>query len=151
MFLGADATLLAQIQFAFTVAFHIIFPAFTIGLSSYIAVLEGVGFFGGNDRFHRLARYWTKIFAVSFAMGVVSGVPMSYQFGTNWSQFSIATGNVIGPLLGYEVLMAFFLEFELLGRHAVRLEPRAAVAAFLRKPDGGLWHAAVGVLDSGRE
>ncbi len=110
-----DATFLARIQFAFTVAFHIIFPAFTIGLSSYIAVLEGVWFFGGDGRYHGLARYWTKIFAVSFAMGVVSGVPMSYQFGTNWSQFSIATGNVIGPLLGYEVLMAFFLESSFLG------------------------------------
>jgi cytochrome d ubiquinol oxidase subunit I len=115
VFFGADATFLARIQFAFTVAFHIIFPAFTIGLSSYIATLEGVWFFSGDGRFHRLARYWTKIFAVSFAMGVVSGVPMSYQFGTNWSQFSIATGNVIGPLLGYEVLMAFFLESSFLG------------------------------------
>ena len=149
MFLGVDATFLARIQFAFTVAFHIVFPAFTIGLSSYIATLEGVWFFAGDDRFQRLARYWTKIFAVSFAMGVVSGVPMSYQFGTNWSQFSIATGNVIGPLLGYEVLMAFFLEFELSGRNAVRLEPRAALAAFLRKPDGGRGHASVGILDSG--
>ena len=115
MFLGVDATFLARIQFAFTVAFHIVFPAFTIGLSSYIATLEGVWFFSGDDRFQRLARHWTKIFAVSFAMGVVSGVPMSYQFGTNWSQFSIATGNVIGPLLGYEVLMAFFLESSFLG------------------------------------
>ena len=115
VFFGADATFLARIQFAFTVAFHIVFPAFTIGLSSYIATLEGAGFFSGDGRFHRLARYWTKIFAVSFAMGVVSGVPMSYQFGTNWSQFSIATGNVIGPLLGYEVLMAFFLELSFLG------------------------------------
>ena len=115
VFLGVDATFLARIQFAFTVAFHIVFPAFTIGLSSYIATLEGVWFFSGDGRFQRLARYWTKIFAVSFAMGVVSGVPMSYQFGTNWSQFSIATGNVIGPLLGYEVLMAFFLESSFLG------------------------------------
>jgi cytochrome d ubiquinol oxidase subunit I len=110
-----DATLLARIQFAFTVAFHIVFPAFTIGLSSYIAVLEGVWFFDGDERFHRLARYWTKLFAVSFGMGVVSGVVMSYQFGTNWSRFSVVTGNVIGPLLGYEVLMAFFLEASFLG------------------------------------
>ena len=115
MFLGLDATLLARIQFAFTVAFHIIFPAFTIGLSSYVATLEGIWFFGGDRRYHQLARFWTKIFAVSFAMGVVSGLPMSYQFGTNWSQFSIATGNVIGPLLGYEVLTAFFLEASFLG------------------------------------
>jgi len=115
MFLGLDATFLARIQFAFTVSFHIIFPAFTIGLSSYIATLEGIWFFRGDERFHQLARYWTKIFAVSFGMGVVSGLPMSYQFGTNWSKFSVATGNVIGPLLGYEVLTAFFLEASFLG------------------------------------
>lgn len=115
MFLGLDATILARIQFAFTVAFHIIFPAFTIGLASYIATLEGIWFFRRDERFHGLARYWTKIFAVSFAMGVVSGLPMSYQFGTNWSKFSVAAGNVIGPLLGYEVLTAFFLEASFLG------------------------------------
>jgi cytochrome bd ubiquinol oxidase subunit I len=115
MFLGLDATVLARIQFAFTVAFHIIFPAFTIGLASYIATLEGIWFFRGDERYHRLARYWTKIFAVSFGMGVVSGLPMSYQFGTNWSKFSVAVGNVIGPLLGYEVLTAFFLEASFLG------------------------------------
>jgi cytochrome d ubiquinol oxidase subunit I len=110
-----DATLIARVQFAFTIAFHIIFPAFTIGLASYIAVLEGIWYFKRDDRFHTQARYWTKIFAVSFAMGVVSGLPMSYQFGTNWSQFSLATGNVIGPLIGYEVLTAFFLEASFLG------------------------------------
>ncbi len=115
MFLGLDATILARLQFAFTVTFHIIFPAFTIGLASYIATLEAVWFFRGDDRYHRLARFWTKIFAVSFAMGVVSGLPMSYQFGTNWSKFSVAAGNVIGPLLGYEVLTAFFLEASFLG------------------------------------
>jgi cytochrome d ubiquinol oxidase subunit I len=115
MFLGLDATILARVQFAFTIAFHIVFPAFTIGLASYIATLEGIWFFRGDERYHRLARYWTKIFAVSFAMGVVSGLPMSYQFGTNWSKFSVAAGNVIGPLLGYEVLTAFFLEASFLG------------------------------------
>lgn len=115
MFDAIDATLLARIQFAFTVAFHIIFPAFTIGLASYIATLEGIWFFRGYEVYHKLARYWTKIFAVSFAMGVVSGLPMSYQFGTNWSKFSVATGNVIGPLMGYEVLTAFFLEASFLG------------------------------------
>jgi cytochrome d ubiquinol oxidase subunit I len=115
VFLGLDATILARLQFAFTVGFHIVFPAFTIGLASYIATLEGIWFFRDDERYHRLARYWTKIFAVSFAMGVVSGLPMSYQFGTNWSRFSAAAGNVIGPLLGYEVLTAFFLEASFLG------------------------------------
>ena len=115
MFLGLDATILARLQFAFTITFHIVFPAFTIGLASYIATLEGIWFFRDDDRYHRLARFWTKIFAVSFAMGVVSGLPMSYQFGTNWSKFSVTAGNVIGPLLGYEVLTAFFLEASFLG------------------------------------
>jgi len=115
MIFGLDATILARLQFAFTIAFHIIFPAFTIGLASYIATLEGIWFFRDDERYHRLARYWVKIFAVSFAMGVVSGLPMSYQFGTNWSGFSATVGNVLGPLLGYEVLTAFFLEASFLG------------------------------------
>ncbi|HEY8507130.1 MAG TPA: cytochrome ubiquinol oxidase subunit I [Steroidobacteraceae bacterium] len=110
-----DALLLARLQFAFTVSFHIIFPAFTIGLSAYIATLLLVWRRTGQEHFHRLARFWTKIFAVSFAMGVVSGIPMSYQFGTNWSRFSEVAGNVIGPLVGYEVLTAFFLEATFLG------------------------------------
>ncbi|WP_186420971.1 cytochrome ubiquinol oxidase subunit I [Bosea sp. CS1GBMeth4] len=110
-----DAFLLSRIQFAFTVSFHIIFPAFTIGLSAYIATLLGLWLKTGNPKFHLLARFWTKIFAVSFAMGVVSGIVLSYQFGTNWSRFSVAVGNVVGPLIGYEVLTAFFLEASFLG------------------------------------
>ncbi len=105
-----DMLLLARAQFAFTVAFHIIFPAFTIGLASYLAMLEGLWLKTGKDVFLTLYRFWVKIFALSFGMGVVSGVVMSYQFGTNWSRFSEITGNVLGPLLGYEVLTAFFLE-----------------------------------------
>lgn len=110
-----DAVLLARIQFAFTVAFHIIFPSFTIGLAAFIATLLVRWRLTGEDKFHRLARFWTKIFAVSFAMGVVSGIVLSYQFGTNWSRFSEVAGNVMGPLLGYEVLTAFFLEATFLG------------------------------------
>jgi cytochrome d ubiquinol oxidase subunit I len=110
-----DAFLLSRIQFAFTISFHIIFPAFTIGLSAYIATLLGLALKTGDQKFHLLARFWTKIFAVSFAMGVVSGIVLSYQFGTNWSRFSTAVGNVIGPLIGYEVLTAFFLEASFLG------------------------------------
>ena len=110
-----DALLLARLQFAFTISFHIIFPAFTIGLASYLAVLEGLWLRTGNDKFIRLYEYWVKIFAISFALGVVSGIVMSYQFGTNWSRFSELAGNVIGPLLGYEVLTAFFLEASFLG------------------------------------
>ena len=105
-----DPVLLARLQFAFTIIFHIIFPSFTIGLSAYIATLGAMWLRTGEERYHRLMRFWIKIFAVSFAMGVVSGVVLSYQIGTNWSRFSVATGNVLGPLLGYEVLAAFFLE-----------------------------------------
>ncbi len=110
-----DAVLLARIQFAFTVSFHIIFPAFTIGLSACIATLLVMWARTGNEQYRELARFWTKIFAVSFAMGVVSGIVLSYQFGTNWSEFSVVVGNVIGPLIGYEVLTAFFLEATFLG------------------------------------
>jgi cytochrome bd ubiquinol oxidase subunit I len=110
-----DPVLLARLQFAFTISFHIIFPSFTIGLSAYIATLEVLWGWTGAERYRRLARFWTKIFAVSFAMGVVSGVVLSYQLGTNWSRFSLALGNVVGPLIGYEVLTAFFLEATFLG------------------------------------
>lgn len=110
-----DATFLARIQFAFTIAFHIIFPTFTIGLSAWIATLEGIWLRTGEASYHILARFWTKIFAVSFGMGVVSGIVMSYEFGTNWSRFSAIVGDVVGPLMGYEVLTAFFLEATFLG------------------------------------
>jgi cytochrome d ubiquinol oxidase subunit I len=102
--------LLARAQFGFTISFHIIFPAFTIGLASYLAVLEGLWLWRGGEAFLRLYRFWIRIFAISFGMGVVSGVVLSYQIGTNWSRFAEVTGNVLGPLLGYEVLTAFFLE-----------------------------------------
>jgi cytochrome bd ubiquinol oxidase subunit I len=110
-----DPVLLARLQFAFTVTFHIIFPSFTIGLSAFIATLLVRWMATGREHLHRLARFWTKIFAVSFAMGVVSGIVLSYQFGTNWSRFSVVVGNVVAPLIGYEVLTAFFLEATFLG------------------------------------
>ncbi len=110
-----DAVLLARIQFAFTISFHIIFPAFTIGLASWLAVVEWRWLKTGDPIYEEIYRMWVKIFAVCFGMGVVSGVVLSYQFGTNWSVFSDKVGNVIGPLLGYEVLTAFFLEASFLG------------------------------------
>jgi cytochrome bd ubiquinol oxidase subunit I len=110
-----DPLLLSRIQFAFVVSFHILFPAFTIGLASWLAMLEFLWLRTGRDAFQRLYRFWLKLFAVSFAMGVVSGITMSYQFGTNWSRFSDAAGPVVGPLMGYEVLTAFFLEASFLG------------------------------------
>ena len=105
-----DPVLLARWQFAFTISFHIIFPSFTIGLSAYIATLEVLWGRTGHDVYRNMARFWTRIFAVSFAMGVVSGIVLSYQLGTNWSRFSRIAGNIVGPLAGYEVLSAFFLE-----------------------------------------
>ncbi len=115
MLSSLDPVLLARIQFAFTVSFHIIFPAFTIGLASWLAVLEWRWLKTGKQIYAEVYRMWVKIFAVTFGMGVVSGVVLSFQFGTNWSGFSDVGGNVLGPLLGYEVLTAFFLEASFLG------------------------------------
>jgi len=115
MFDSIDALILARAQFAFTVSFHFLFPAFSIGLASFLMVLEGLWLTTGKGVYANLFRYWLKIFAVVFAMGVVSGIVMSYQFGTNWSVFSDKAGPVIGPLMAYEVLTAFFLEAGFLG------------------------------------
>ncbi|UWR23051.1 cytochrome ubiquinol oxidase subunit I [Sulfitobacter sp. S190] len=115
MFDGFSAELLARFQFAFTVSFHIIFPAFSIGLASYLAVLNALWLRTRNETYLTLFEYWKKIFAVAFGMGVVSGIVMSYQFGTNWSVFSDKAGPVVGPLMAYEVLSAFFLEAGFLG------------------------------------
>jgi cytochrome bd ubiquinol oxidase subunit I len=112
---GELALLLARVQFAFTISFHFIFPAFSIGLASYLMVLEGLWLKTGKSVYFDLFKYWLKIFAIAFAMGVVSGIVMSYQFGTNWSVFSDKAGPVIGPPMQYEVLTAFFLEAGFLG------------------------------------
>ena len=106
---------LARIQFGFTVSFHIIFPAITIGLASYLAVLEGLWLWKKEQVYIELYQFWSKIFSVNFAMGVVSGLVMAYEFGTNWSGYSKFAGSVTGPLLTYEVLTAFFLEAGFLG------------------------------------
>lgn len=113
--MALDAEILSRIQFAFVISFHILFPAFTIGLASWLAMCEGMHLVTGRDVFRRLYHFWVKIFAVSFGMGVVSGIVMSFQFGTNWSVFAEATAPVLGPLLSYEVLTAFFLEATFLG------------------------------------
>lgn len=110
-----DALLLARIQFGFTVSFHIIFPGLTIGLASYLAVLEGLWLYTKRQVFMDLYHFWLRVFAVAFGMGVVSGLVMAYQFGTNWSEFSRFAGGITGPLLAYEVLTAFFLEAGFLG------------------------------------
>ena len=110
-----DALHLARAQFAFTMSFHFVFPAFSIGLASYLMVLEALWLKTGNALYLDLFKYWLKIFAVVFGMGVVSGIVMSYQFGTNWSVYSNKAGPIIGPLMAYEVLTAFFLEAGFLG------------------------------------
>src|ERR1700745_98159 len=106
---------ISRLQFAFTIIWHIIFPAFTIGLSAYIATLCVLSIATGQEQYRELARFWTKIFAAAFAMGVVSGIVLTYQFGTNWSRYSAVLGNVVGPMIGYEVEVAFFLEATFLG------------------------------------
>ena len=110
-----DALLLSRLQFVWVVAWHILLPAFTVGLASFIAVLEFLHLVTKKEVYFRLSGFWIKIFAVSFGMGVVSGIVMPFQFGTNWSRFSDATADVISPLLAYEGLMAFFLESAFLG------------------------------------
>ncbi|MET0968811.1 MAG: cytochrome ubiquinol oxidase subunit I [Tardiphaga sp.] len=139
-----DAVTVARAQFAFTMSFHIIFPAFSIGLASYLAVLEALWLWTGRDVFINLFNYWLKIFAIAFGMGVVSGIVMSYQFGTNWSAFSDKVGPVIGPLMAYEVLTAFFLEAGFLGVMLFGLErvgPRLHFLATLMVAIGTLCSA----------
>src|ERR1041385_2369565 len=113
--MSLDAVLLSRLQFFWVIALHILLPAFTVGLAAYIAVLEGLHLTTGRPIYLRLSKFWLKVFAVSFGMGVVSGIVMPFQFGTNWSRFSDMTGDVISPLLAYEGLMAFFLESAFLG------------------------------------
>ena len=110
-----DPLFLSRLQFAWVVAWHFLMPAFTVGLASFIAVMEGLHLVTKRDVYLRISIFWTKIFAVSFGMGVVSGITMPFQFGMNCSRFSDDVGDVISPLLGYEGLTAFFLEAAFLG------------------------------------
>jgi cytochrome d ubiquinol oxidase subunit I len=113
--MALDPVILSRLQFGWVIAWHILLPAFTVGISSYIALMEGLYFIRGKDIYLRISLFWTRIFAIAFGMGVVSGVVMPFQFGTNWSRFSDATANVLSPLLAYESLMAFSLEAGFLG------------------------------------
>jgi hypothetical protein len=137
MFEGWDAEVLARAQFAFTMSFHIMFPAFSIGLASYLAVLEALWLWTGREVFINLFNYWLKIFAVAFGMGVVSGIVMSSQFGTNWSGFADKAGPVIGPLMAYEVLTvaALLTAAVVAGLSAivVAIQMRSARAGHLRR------------------
>jgi cytochrome bd ubiquinol oxidase subunit I len=110
-----DPVILSRLQFAWVIAWHILLPAFTVGLASFIALLEGFRLATGRDLYVRIVTFWIKIFSIAFGMGVVTGVIMPFQFGTNWSRFSDATANVLSPLFAYEGLTAFFLESAFLG------------------------------------
>jgi cytochrome bd ubiquinol oxidase subunit I len=113
--MALDPVLLSRLQFAWVIGWHILMPVFTVGMASYIAILEGLHFVTGRDVYLRLSTFWIRIFSVAFGVGVVTGVVMPFQFGTNWSRYADATGNVLGPLFAYEGLTAFFLEAAFLG------------------------------------
>lgn len=113
--MALDPIILSRLQFAWVIAWHILLPAFTVGIASYIALLEGLYFFTGKDVYFRISSFWIRIFAIAFGMGVVTGVVMPFQFGTNWSRFSDITANIVSPLLAYEGLTAFTLEAGFLG------------------------------------
>jgi cytochrome bd ubiquinol oxidase subunit I len=110
-----DPVFLSRVQFAWVIGWHILLPAFTVGLASFIALLEGISLAAGRDVYARVSTFWIKIFSIAFGMGVVTGVVMPFQFGVNWSRFSDATANVLSPLFAYEGLTAFFLEAAFLG------------------------------------
>jgi cytochrome bd ubiquinol oxidase subunit I len=110
-----DPVFLSRVQFGWVIGWHILLPAFTVGLASFIALLEGISLATGRDVYARVSTFWIKIFSIAFGMGVVTGIVMPFQLGTNWSRFSDATANVLSPLLAYEGLTAFFLEAAFLG------------------------------------
>ena len=110
-----DPVLLSRFQFAWLIGWHILMPAFTVGMASYIAILEGFHFATGRQIYLRISMFWIRIFSVAFGVGVVSGMIMPFQFGTNWSRYADATSNVLGPLFAYEAINAFFLEAAFLG------------------------------------
>src|SRR5215470_12797917 len=105
-----DPVFLSRIQFAWVIGWHILMPAFTVGSASFIAVVEGLHLATGREVYARISIFWTKIFAVAFGMGVVTGLVMPFQIGSNWSRYSSVAGDVLSPLFAYEGLTAFFLE-----------------------------------------
>jgi cytochrome d ubiquinol oxidase subunit I len=110
-----DALLISRLQFAFTVMYHYLFPQLTMGLGFLLVVLKTLYVRTGNDLYNNAARFWIRIFALNFAVGVITGIPMEFQFGTNWARFSRFAGGVIGQTLAMEDLFAFFLESTFLG------------------------------------
>ena len=113
--MALDGLLISRAQFAFTIGYHILWPAYSIGISGFIVILNLLWLGSGRPVYRALLRFWIELFALGFAMGVVTGVVLSYEIGTNWSVFAERTSNVIGPFFTYEVLMAFFLEAGFIG------------------------------------
>jgi hypothetical protein len=143
-----DPVFLSRLQFAWVIGWHILLPAFTVGLAAYIALVEGLNLVTGRQVYHRVSMFWIKVFSISFGMDVVTGIVMPFQFGTNWSRYSDATANVLSPLFAYEGLTAFFLEAAFLGVLFVRTEAGAAMGPFRCGADGSAGHAVLFVLDT---
>ena len=146
-----DPIILSRLQFAWVIAWHILLPAFTVGLASFIALIEGLKLVTGREVYVRISTFWIKIFSIAFGMGVVTGVVMPFQIGTNWSRFSDAIANVLSPLFGYEGLTAFFLRQPFLvfcysAESWCRLGPILHLCA-----DGRIGHFVLVILDSGGE
>ena len=144
------ALLLSRIQFAFTITFHIIFPSFTIGLAAWLTVLEALFLATARPVYRVIFEFWLKIFGVAFGLGVVSGIVMAFQFGTNWSVLSKMSGPIQGPLLMYETFTAFTLEAGFLRCSHLWPQPRAAVVLFVFNRDGRAGDDVFGVLDPGQ-
>ena len=144
-----DATMLSRIQFGFTITFHILFPAFSIGLAGFLVVLETLWLTTAEERYWRLLRFWTAVFALSFGMGVVSGIVLAYQFGTNWSGLMAKAGQIMGPPVELRNADRVFPRSELSRRVVVRLEARFAAHALHFYLDGRAGHLYLGVLDHG--
>ena len=142
-----DPVILSRIQFAFVISFHIIFPAFTIGLAAWLATIEGMRLFTGNPLYRRIFDFWLKVFAVSFGMGVVTGIVMAFQFGTNWGVLAERTGSIQGPLLGYEAFTAFMLEATFFGVMLLGRDRVSPGFYFLRLLHGVARNDALLVLD----
>jgi cytochrome bd ubiquinol oxidase subunit I len=144
------ALLLSRLQFAFTISFHIIFPAFTIGLAAWLTVLEALHLGTGRPVYRVIFDFWLKIFGVAFGMGVVSGIVMAFQFGTNWSELSKVSGPIQGPLLMYETFTAFMLEATFFGV-LIFGRKRTTVVLFVFDRDGSLGNHVFRLLDHGQQ
>ena len=142
--MNLDPAILARIQFAFTVSFHIIFPTISIGLAMFLAIAEGLWLKTKDPLYLQIYRFWLGIFAMAFGVGVVTGIVLSFEFGLAFSRFGQLAGPAIGPMIALEVLTSFFLEAGFLGNHVVRPAPRGTQVAFLRHLHGSARHLVVG-------